>query len=931
MELINNKYKIIKKIEQNRKSSSYAVQDIVDNKIRKLIIINSDYLSKTLINFLINNFTDLSNVETEGILKVFNFGLVSSIDNKRLAYKQYYYTSEYLKDYYKANDLIENLSYKEIIDVYVQVCMAINYLNLRGIKYEEINLENILLYKKDNKLKVKLMDLVTLEVESSYLKGEIKGGLIFKAPEILNGDNPTIESEIYSLGVLAVILFFIKNNIKVDFKTDVYSTINDNLLEFDQLYLNEKIIKIIKKMISNNPKDRYHNINEMVHDMNKVLGTNYAPYNISEIEKINVNTPVVDREYELKTIISEYRFMKEKHGENKCIFVHGETGIGKTKILKEVERILSLDGVSVYSTFPSSNNGRNKNLIEFCKKIIYSCRESIGETYKEEFEKFIPQTEEDKNFISLESMCSFHEKVRLFKISENFIKEVFKEKSSVIIIDNISVFKKISLEALEYVYNSESIKNLIIILSYNEEDLLEPGFFNFINRMNKNNSTINIPLKGLSFEGTACLIEKLLGLSEYPIKFSKKIYSETYGNPLFIEETIKNLLLNEIIYVEEETGKWDIAYNGDYDSLPMPKSIEQAFVSELNKIGAESYFILEFISIFTDGVSQKIIEEFMKKDGLNYDDIIEDLTSKGILCRKIEDAGFVYDFCSKILKDLVYEKIDEKVEMHREAGELLIKCGENNIENREEVIYHLERSNQNIRAVEYYIENASKMILLRNHREALFNLKKASQLLPYRYNDEKTRILLKMADIYMDLFKFKSAKKILQSAKNIVLETKNKKDEIDVLNREGNIYLNENNYIMAFEKINLVDEILKEIEYKKGFIDSRIILANIYYKKDEYDKVVDTCNEGIIVCGNEFIKPKVVLYNIRGNGNRYLKNFDEAVRDYGLVYKNSKSTDYKKGIVFAYINLAKIYEDYYQISDISEEYLMKVTDICEKN
>ncbi|WP_242851171.1 hypothetical protein [Clostridium novyi] len=103
-----------------------------------------------------------------------------------------------------------------------------------------------------------------------------------------------------------------------------------------------------------------------------------------------------------------------------------------------------------------------------------------------------------------------------------------------------------------------------------------------------------------------------------------------------------------------------------------------------------------------------------------------------------------------------------------------------------------------------------------------------------------------------------------------------------------------NNYIMALEKLNLVDEILKKIEYKKGFIDSRIILANIYYKKDEYDKVVDTCNKGIIACGNEFIKPKVVLYNIRGTGNMYLKNFDEAVRDYGLVYKNSKSTDYKK-------------------------------------
>ncbi|KGM94559.1 hypothetical protein Z968_11590, partial [Clostridium novyi A str. 4552] len=142
MELINNKYKIINKIEQNRKISSYAVKDIVDNKIRKLIIINSDYLSKTLINFLINNFTDLSNVETQSILKVFDFGLVSLIDNKKLAYKQYYYTSEYLKDYLKINDLIKELSYKEIVNIYIQVCKAINYLNLRGIKYEEINMKN---------------------------------------------------------------------------------------------------------------------------------------------------------------------------------------------------------------------------------------------------------------------------------------------------------------------------------------------------------------------------------------------------------------------------------------------------------------------------------------------------------------------------------------------------------------------------------------------------------------------------------------------------------------------------------------------------------------------------------------------------------------------------------------------------------------------
>ncbi|WP_242846395.1 diguanylate cyclase [Clostridium botulinum] len=935
MELINSKYKILKSIKQDRKTSSYIVRNMVNDKIENLVIINSDYISKKLMNFLINNFIELSNIDTENIIKVFDFGLVNSIDNKSLTYKQYYYTSEYLEESYEINNLITELSYEEIIDIYIQILRGVNYLNLRGLKYEDINFKNIFLCKKHNKYKVKFKDLISIKIENLYLRGEVDGGIIFKAPEILNGEDSTIKSDIYSLGVLIYILLLLKLNMDIDLKQDVYSLINNNksirILPKSEMEFDNKFKEILNKMISVYPQDRFDNINEVVKEINNITGKKYKSYNYNEIEKLNFNTPIVDREYELKTIICEYKAMKEKKSENKCIFVHGETGIGKTKILKEIKRILSLEGNLVYSSFPNINNEKNKNFIEIVKKIINSCGKELEETYKSELIKFIPDLGEDKSIIPSEPLASFYEKIRVFKLSESFIKEAFKDKIGVIIIDNIDMFRKFSLELLEYIYNSKIIKNLIIIISYNEENLLNPIFFEFVDKISKNKNTTNMPLSGLSFEGTAALIEKLLGLSEYPIKFSQRIYLKTYGNPLFVEETIKNFFLNKVIYINESTGRWETDYKGNYDSLPIPHSIEQASKNEIKKIDAESYFILEFISIFNEGVSQKIIEEFMKKDGLNYSEIIRDLILKGILCKKIEDTGFIYDFYSKILKDLVYNKIDEKVEMHREVVELLIKYGDNTIENRKDIIYHLEKSYQNIRAVTYYIENANRMLILKNHREALFNLRKAIHLLPERYNDEKIRLLLQISDICMELFNFSYANRALNKAMKLISEKDNIQYKIDILNRISNVYLNKNKLEIALTKIEYVDKLLQDIDYKKGFIDSKIILANIYYKKREYEKVIKICTEGIKECDDNYIKLRVVLYNILGKSNMYLNYIDEAVKDYGKVYLDSKKINYQKGIVLAYSNLATIYLNYYQILDIAEEYLIKVKEICEKN
>lgn len=938
MELINKKYKILNTLEENQKTSLYLVEDIINNKIQKLTMINSDYLSKNLIRFLIKKFNNLSNVNNSNIIQVFNLDLVKYIDDKKVNYKQYYYTSEYTEKYEKVSEIISQLKYDEVIDTFIHICKGINYLHLRGMTYEEINLENIYACVKDEQYNIKLKDLVSIYIDKDYLKGEIKGGIIFKAPEILEGKEYTTASDIYSLGVLLYILFTLKYKKNINLQENIYSVIEKNtknrvITDID-FNLEKKIINIIKKTVSIKPNDRYKNILELINSLNKILNKEYKAHDKKEIEKLNFNTSLIDRDYELKEIITLYKSMKDKHSENKLVLIHGESGMGKTKILKEVERMLNLDGANIYSSF--IRKGKNKELSKIIKKMILECNESMLSTYEPEFVKFIPEIGKNKNIIPSEPLPGGNEKLRIFKVVENFLKECLKDKMTIIILDNIHRLKKSYVEFLQYIYNSKLSENLIIVASYNDEALFDKNFLEFTEKVNLKSNTINMVLKGLSFEGTIELIKNIMSISKYPLKFSKKVYVQTYGNPLFIEETMRNFFLNNIIYVNENTGKWESDYEGHYEKLPIPYSIEQACLNQINKIEAESYFILEFISIFNSGVSREVIEKFMKKDGLNYHEIINDLVIKGILCEKIEDFGFVYDLCSKNLKNLVYKniKIEDKKEMHKEAASILEDEFEKNmesIEHREKIIYHLEKSYQNDRAAKYCIENSEEMLSLRNRIEAVKYLEKALFLLEEDKYFEKIKLLIKISDLYIDVANYNLAEKTLKNAMKIIPKLQNKNYNIDVLNRLSSLYLIKNKINMAIKTIRKVMDQLNYVNYKKGFIDSRIILAKIYFIREKYNRVICICNEGIEKCEDDYFEPKAILSNILGNTNKELNNIDIALKNYGYSYIYSEKINYNKGILKAYGNLAIIYQEYYEITDIAEEYLLKVKEICDNN
>ena len=74
MEIINNRYRIVKCIKQNRVVSSYVVNDIIKNyDTVQLNIINSEYVQKELIEFYTKEFISLTNLDCKNIISVYDF------------------------------------------------------------------------------------------------------------------------------------------------------------------------------------------------------------------------------------------------------------------------------------------------------------------------------------------------------------------------------------------------------------------------------------------------------------------------------------------------------------------------------------------------------------------------------------------------------------------------------------------------------------------------------------------------------------------------------------------------------------------------------------------------------------------------------------------------------------------------------------------
>lgn len=921
MKIINNRYKLLDKYNKDIYGTTYIAVDMLKNNEKVFLkIFNIEFSDSHFIECLIDNFIEIQSVNHEYILRNKSLDIINTIDNKEVSFIQYFYTTEYVDE---ENIDYKNLSKKDILDIIIKICYALNYLHFRGLVYKYLNFDNIIILKDKNGFKIKLRDLVHIKQYGMNINTIDKYKSQFIAPELKWGKECHFGADIYSLGVM---FFYLSNNLNYEENifTEIFKRNN-----------NSGVNVLIKKMTEIECNERYKNISEFILDFRKYYKIKYDFFDRAYYEKLNFKIKLIGRTKDKKIALEVIQNINSKDLKTNSMFVHGEIGIGKTRFLKEIMYILRMKKID--ACFIELNQDDNdiyylyKNIIRYIVKQRKFDIDLINK-YGNEIVKILPDLSKKWNVIPSETLKEDKEILRLNNRIYNFICDYVSNNPLIIIIDNIQHLHKNDLKILNYLLRNNKNIPLVVLGSYRDEE--DCKVIDFLNELRLNGETKFIQLSRLNYEEIALMLKNILGMGWKPLKLTTKIMEETNGNPRYVEEIIKNLYMEKMIKVGNNR-KW-YAEVDDIYNLKLPENIDDAILNSIQSFDDTTKNILNIISIFHTPVSKQIICSLINEDYDKINEILLNLVSLKILNEKFEDWGYTYDFYNKKLKKYLYLNLDKniKVELHKNAAvileELFINEGRQYVD---ELIYHLKSCNLFEKAIKYCIASAKKMRELHIYTQSIIFYNKAIELLDKYHNDEiYAQVLLDMGQIYLFTGEIDNAYNVYAKCYEISKINNYSKQIVDSKNKLASIYLNRNEIVYAKQTLMESIELSKKIDYIEGELDAALLqcklnknykgIKDFKYFLDKYLKISFSNEYDYYIA--EFLNEKGKMYYYDGDFDKALDCFKQSIEHF------SKTKDFIR-ITSPLNNIGVIYVE--AIGDFKKgrEHFYRALDMIEKH
>ena len=239
------------------------------------------------------------------------------------------------------------LPVRQAVLVIFKMCRALDYAFQNGVIHRDIKPANILLSERDE---IKISDFGTAKI-SHATHTQIDGFLgspAYMSPEQINEEGPSVQTDIYSLGVVMYELLTGRLPFRAENAVAMINKIlNEDPVPIQQLRpdLPEKLVEIVGKAMDKDPKVRYGSWFEMASELaNTFPQLERYSHEISSTEKFNkLRALPFFREFRDAELWEVLRgAVWESHGRDQNLLLEGEIGQaffiivgGQVKVVKD--------------------------------------------------------------------------------------------------------------------------------------------------------------------------------------------------------------------------------------------------------------------------------------------------------------------------------------------------------------------------------------------------------------------------------------------------------------------------------------------------------------------------------------------------------------------------------------------------------------------
>lgn len=233
-----------------------------------------------------------------------------------------------------------------------------------------------------------------------------------------------------------------------------------------------------------------------------------------------------------------------------------------------------------------------------------------------------------------------------------------------------------------------------------------PGFSHPLERLG---SHVSLSLSDLSKEDAERLIAVRLGVDRVPKEVLSFVLERAGGHPLFIEEVLKGLLQARAITVAEGAV---VSMQLVGQDLALPKTLRGLVSSRVLQLEADDRAVLEAASVLGDLQSLELLARVRDKSLPEIERSLLRLSEREFF---VASGATEWRFRSPIVRDIVLDSLPapHARELHRASGDALVALFGENVDLAGQIAAHLYEAGDLRRAAQYFARSAERRLAIR--------------------------------------------------------------------------------------------------------------------------------------------------------------------------------------------------------------------------
>ena len=403
-------------------------------------------------------------------------------------------------------------------------------------------------------------------------------------------------------------------------------------------------------------------------------------------------------------------------GRGRVVFIQGEAGIGKSRLLAEVSAYVRQLGLYLLTTrcYDIERAIAYQPVIDLATQACLSAPvellHKIAPTFVAEIAALVPAMAERAGRLQpLSADYPEARQARLFQALMQLFDALAQGRQLMVMIDDMQWADEASLQFLHFLARQVANLPILVACAYRDEELASnSALVSLVESLRREPHTQHMTLARLRPADTETLLTQLNDPKLKSPDLVTRLHSETDGNPFFLWSIIHSLSEDEKGSIKDE-------------NLPLPDALRDSVRVRLARVPPEDRPLLDLAAVLGHRFDFETLLALTQLPEARFLHTMESLVKRRLL---IEDPEWgVYDFSHDKVREVVYRDIgsSRRVLLHRAVAEKLEQQTDNLGHERDaRLAEHFERGHVWAKALHY-------LSLAAHHSQKLFAMRESLQ------------------------------------------------------------------------------------------------------------------------------------------------------------------------------------------------------------